>query len=471
MASKEFHIIGAGLVGSLWAYILKKKGWTVHVYEKRSDPRLPSPAGLGGGRSINLIITSRGLNGLKKAGLADSVLPITIPIFGRRIHNKNGVTAYQAYGRDDSECNYAVSRGDLNKELIEQAQKIGVNFYFSHELKEIEVNKKKLHFADNKIVTYDCVFATDGAGSVVRKNLATLAPQIYKENISYISSDYKELYLPPSLDQKPQLEKNNLHIWPRGTHMLMALANPDHSFTLTLYLPKTNDSKINQSPIPWSFDTIQTKHHVRELFTSEFNDIIDLIPDLEPRFLENIQGNLGTVRFSKWHFENSLALMGDAAHAIVPFFGQGMNSGFEDVTALLDILDQNQWNLRTSFEKYSTSRIPNTQAIADMALENFVEMSAKVGDQEFLLQKKIESLLEKEFPDLYRSRYGMITYTLIPYKRAQEAGLIQNRLLSELAKDCRQIEDLDLNHCRKLMDTEWLPWLRNHGINLDRFVV
>ncbi len=460
MAVNEFHIIGAGLVGSLWAYLLRKKGFTVHVYEKRADPRKMAAAH---GRSINLIVTSRGLNGLKKAGLAETILPITVPVYGRLMHPLIGETQYQAYGRSNAECNYAVSRGDLNKELIQKCCDVGVEFHFHHELVDMNVDTKCMIFSNNQKADYDCLFATDGAGSVVRKKLSTKHSLDYKEKVDFISSDYKELYLPASKTGAPQLEKNNLHIWPRGTHMLMALANQDNSFTLTLYLPRTNHK--------WSFDSLLTKQRISELFTSEFKDVIKLVPDFETQFLENPRGSLGTVRFSKWHFENSVALMGDAAHAIVPFFGQGMNSGFEDVSCLYEILEAKNWELGASLEAYSKTRIPNSEAIADMALENFVEMSDKVGDENFLLQKKIESVLEKEFPELYRSRYGMITYTLIPYRTAQEGGFIQSRLLENLASGLKSIEGLDLNHARQQMELEWIPWLRKQDIQLGRFLV
>ena len=461
MPAKEFHIVGAGLVGSLWAFLLKKKGFTVHVYEKRSDPRSKATQS---GRSINLIVTSRGLNGLKKAGLGQDILNITVPIYGRRIHALDGATNYQAYGRNNSECNYAISRSELNTKLIERCEDLGVTFHFNNELSNIDVKNKRLQFNDAKNVAYQCVFATDGAGSIIRKKLEAQDSFSYIESVAYLPSDYKELYLPCEPDGKPKLEKNNLHIWPRGTHMLMALANQDNSFTLTLYLPKTNHK--------WSFDSLNSKDQIGQLFESEFNDIANLIPDYQSQFLENPQGNLGTVRFSKWHFEDSIALMGDAAHAIVPFFGQGMNSGFEDITNLLGILEASNWDLKSSFPLYSHSRIPNTNAIADMALENFVEMSDKVGDQNFLLQKKIEAVLEQEFPDQYRSRYGMITYTLIPYALAQQAGSIQSRLLTDIAAECKIIENVNLDVCKNLMQKEWLPWFKQQiGLNLNLVVL
>ncbi|OYZ17507.1 MAG: hypothetical protein B7Y39_15120, partial [Bdellovibrio sp. 28-41-41] len=361
------------------------------------------------------------------------------------------------------ECNYAVSRIELNKQLIQKCSEIGVEFCFNHDLSDLDITSKNLNFSNGKQYSYTHLFATDGVGSLVRRKLHAADGQRFQENVSFIPSDYKELYVPALSNGEPALEKNNLHIWPRGTHMLMALANTDNSFTLTLYLPRTDH--------PWSFDSIKTKERVHELFSSEFNDTLSLIPHLESQFLENPQGSLGTVRFSEWHYDDSIALMGDAAHAIVPFFGQGMNCGFEDISQLLEILKSNQWNFETSFKHYSQQRIKNANAIADMALENFVEMSDKVADQNFLLQKKIESVLEKEFPTEYRSRYGMITYTLIPYAQAQEAGKIQNRLLTCIAEKFQRVEDIDLSFCQKQMELEWIPWLKKHGIQLDRYQV
>lgn len=460
MVKNAIHILGAGLVGSLWAYRLRQKGVPVHVYEKRSDPRLNSA---DRGRSINLIVTSRGLHALKQAGLVDSILPSTVPVYGRRMHARDGATQYQAYGRNVSECNYAVSRTDLNKELIQACERSGVVFHFEHDLSDINVVQKTLNFTNGSCASYEHLFATDGAGSLVRKKMHAVDSVTYQENINFLSSDYKELYLPADENGQPLLEKNNLHIWPRGTHMLMALANPDNSFTLTLYLPRTNH--------PWSLDSIKTKDRVQALFMSEFNDALPLIPDLESQFLKNPQGSLGTVRCSRWHYEDSIVLMGDAAHAIVPFFGQGMNCGFEDATTLMDILERNQWNFKHSFDDYSRHRIPNATAIADMALENFIEMSDKVGDQNFLAQKKIEAILEKEFPNDYRSRYGMITYTLIPYAKAKEAGLIQTRLLTTLTQMFPRIEDLNLSAVKKEMEAEWLPWLKSQSFKLDRYTL
>lgn len=458
MTNQRIHIIGAGLVGSLWAYLLKQKGLDVHVFEKRSDPRKTTA---DQGRSINLIVTSRGLDGLKKAGLLNSVLPTTVPVYGRLIHTLDGSNQYQAYGRDHSECNYAVSRADLNKTLIQKCSDIGVKFYFEHDLSDLDIKTKTLSFTNKKMETYTRMFATDGAGSLVRRKLSAANPNAFKDEVSFISSDYKELYLPADTNGQPVLAKNNLHIWPRGTHMLMALANTDNSFTLTLYLPRTDHA--------WSFASIKTSERVKQLFHSEFKDIGSLIPELEIQFLENPQGSLGTVRFSQWHFEDSIALLGDAAHAIVPFFGQGMNCGFEDVTTLFDILESQEWDFKTSLPQYSAARIKNASAIADMALENFIEMSDKVGDQNFHFQKKIEALLEKEFPNEYRSRYGMITYTLIPYEKAQQAGHIQNRLLTTIAAHTPRIEDINLTFCRQQMELEWLPWIKKQGIRLDRY--
>ena len=314
-------IVGAGLVGSLWGLLLQKKGFKVAIYEKRSDPRLQK---VGAGRSINLVVTSRGLKGLEDAGLGSRIHELAVPVYGRMIHAKDGTMTYQAYGQD-KECNYSVSRGALNNFLIQEAEKAGVRFYFEHEVHDLTPEKKEVRFKKplmgTTTVNYDILFGADGGGSVLRHQLAKIFPDQMTETTDWLEADYKELTLPNNQNTKSSLKTDALHIWPRGAHMMMALANLDGSFTVTSYLPKENSS--------WSFSKIKKDSDIVELFKSEFSDAIPLMPDYLKEFNENPQGHLGTVRCSKWVFADSIALIGDAAHAIVPFFGQGMNCGFE----------------------------------------------------------------------------------------------------------------------------------------------
>lgn len=458
---KKLTVIGCGLVGSLWAYILKKRGYEVEVFEKRPNPKhLDSPAG----RSINLVITSRGLHGLKVAGLVEKILPITVPVYGRKIHAQNGETLFQPYGRDKSECNYSVSRWDLNKALIQTCEEAGIPIHFDHDIEKIDVEKKELTFQtpNGKVARkYQCVFATDGAGSIIRKTLTTQKPEIFTEKVDWLDANYKELMLPATTDKKPAFEKNALHIWPRGSHMMMGLANGDNSFTMTLYLPKENH--------PFAFSNLKTETSIEKMFQSEFKDAIPLMPNYKPEFLYNPQGKLATVRMNKWVYEDSIAFLGDAAHAIVPFFGQGMNLGFEDCTTLIQFFDQSGHDWKGAFEKYDQYQRPNANAIADMALENFIEMRDKVGDQQFQFRKKAEALIEKNFPHYYRSRYGLITYTLTPYTLAQEVGVKQNALLTKLTQGLSKPEDLNMSEVQKILEAEFYPWMKNKGIETQSY--
>lgn len=445
MAAKV-TIIGAGLVGSLWAVLLRKRGMDVTVFEKRTDPRLSRNEV---GRSINLVITSRGMHALEKAGLLQKALDLAVPVYGRMIHSKTGELAYQPYGKE-SERNLSISRSGLNQFLIEEAERSGAKVCFGHPLENIDFKNKALTFGGGETYSYDLLFGTDGAGSVVRKQLAQ--QNLTQEKTEWLPADYKELFLPApnSLDTKA------LHIWPRGSHMMMALANLDGSFTVTLYLPKANR--------PISFENIKTSKDIDELFKNEFPDAIQLMPHYISDFEKNPQGALGTVRCTKWVYDNSVALMGDAAHAIVPFFGQGMNSGFEDCTNLLAILDRTNQNWSEALKEYDQMQRPNANAIADMAIENWYEMSEKVADPQFQLRKKVESVLEKNFPTLFKSRYGMVTYTLIPYHLVQEAGRLQDQIFAELLKGLKSPEEVSLEKAESLLKKTYEPFLKQHGL-------
>lgn len=430
-------IAGGGLVGSLLGLMLSRRKHELHIYEKRADLR---KAQIAAGRSINLVITSRGWNALQFLGLRDSVMKLTVPVRGRMIHSIKGEQIFQPYG-GDGECNYSISRAELNRFLLTELDKQKVSIHFEESMTSIDFDSKQVSFSSGKKVSYDVLFGAEGAGSVLRGAMKEKAG--FSESTEFLSSDYKELYIPLSPSGQPQLEKEVLHIWPRGHHMMMALPNLDGSFTVTLYMPK-------QGAYP-SFADMKTAEDIQELFEHSFPDAIPLIDSLSENFFSNPQGVLGTVRSSPWYYQDSVALIGDAAHAIVPFFGQGMNLGFEDCFYLNQFLDQHHENWAEALANFDQFQRPNADAIADMALENFVEMSEKVGDPQFLLRKKVEAYLEKEFPEVYRSRYGMITYTLIPYKQAQSAGLIQDQILNELCRNLKSLEDLDRNLARNLI--------------------
>jgi kynurenine 3-monooxygenase len=455
---REVTLVGAGLVGCLWAVLLRQRGYPVRVFEKRPDLR---KAGAGGGRSINLVITSRGLHGLEEAGLAAPALALSTPVYGRMIHPKEGETRFQPYGREN-ECNFSVSRSRLNEFLLNEAASAGAELHFDSALEQVDFAARQLTFRDGRTVSYDLLFGADGAGSVVRRQLCRRFPEEFRESVEWLEADYKEMVLPAGPGGAYRLEKNALHIWPRGSHMLMALPNLDGSFTLTLYLPRQGADA--------SFERLRSREDVERVFQSEFRSALQQVPDLVDQFLAHPQGELGTVRCSRWVHADSVALLGDAAHAIVPFFGQGMNAGFEDCTTLLSLLGSHGDAWAAALREYDAVQRPNANAIADMALENWTEMRDRVGDARFLLRKQVESLLERELPELYRSRYGMITYTLIPYLKAQEAGKIQDRILARLCEGIRSPEEVSLTESRRLLEEELRPFLERNRIRLGRYL-
>lgn len=450
---RNIMIIGAGLVGSLLAVLFRKKGYEVSLFEKRPDIR---KVRLNADRSINLVITSRGLNGLDQAGLLDQALKLSVPIFGRMIHPVSGDLAYQPYG-NESECNFSISRSKLNEFLLDAAEAAGAKLHFEHGFHDVDFGEKSVTFACpgqlDQVVKYDLMFGTDGAGSRVRKMLCDKLPQYFSEKTDWLEADYKELFLPAGHDGKYLLEKNALHIWPRGSHMMMGLANLDGSFTMTLYMPKEKMAGV------------RSRRDVEELFKSEFPDAIPLMPDYQDEFINHPQGRLGTVRTTRWVYEDSVVLLGDAAHAIVPFFGQGMNSGFEDCTELMRFIggDSSWAEALADFEKTQKA---NANAIADMALENWSEMRDKVGDTRFLLRKKVEALLEKKFPQYYKSRYGMVTYTLNPYVQAKAAGRIQDKILARLCENLERAEDISYQRAEEMLKAELALFNSEHEVKL-----
>lgn len=448
-------IVGGGLVGSLWAVLLRKKGYRVSVFEKRPDPRR---RGAEAGRSINLVITSRGLHGLDQAGLREAALALSVPVSGRMIHSLTGEPTYQPYGTE-AECNYSISRSGLNGFLLDAAERAGAEIHFEHLLEGLIPETGTLTFRTpegERNRSFDVVFGADGAGSVVRRLLVKDSPAAFSESVDWLEADYKELYI-PLRHGKPALEKNALHIWPRGNRMLMALANQDGSFTVTLYLPKQGDV---------SFRSLQSPTDLQRYFQTEFPDAVGLMPDYARDFFAHAQGALGTVRCSRWVHRGKVALMGDAAHAIVPFFGQGMNSGFEDCTTLFQLIDSCGGSWSEILERYEAIQKPNAEAIAAMAVENWEEMRDRVGDARFQLRKKVEGWLEKQFPGSYKSRYGLITYTLVPYATAREAGYVQDRLLGRLCEGIASPDELKPAAAKALLEAEWAPFLRAHQLDL-----
>lgn len=452
-------VVGAGLVGCLLAVLLKRRGYNVALYEQRPDMRRVD---LPAGRSINLVLTHRGLRGLDLLGLRERVLELTVPVLGRMMHDKDGQLAYQPYGKDDSECNYSISRAALNIFLLNLAQHEQIPIIFDHALKDADFDAGRLtfeHEGRQVEISADVVFGADGGGSKVRRLLVE-RHEGFSQDAKLISHGYKEMTFAAGPEGSYAMAGHALHIWPRGHHMLMGLANLDGSFTGTLYLPFEGED---------SLDELSTPQAVRAFFEAHYADAIPLLetaPEID--FFDGPTGSLGTVRTAPWHYKDKVLLIGDAAHAVVPFFGQGLNCGFEDCVVLDELLKApDSVSLATIFERFYTQRKPNAEAIADMALENFEEMSSKVADERFLLRKKVERRIEQELGHIYRSRYATVMYSANPYKVAQDAGRIQDEILAELVQGIHDASQVDMARAQALIHERLTPFYQEHDVSLS----
>lgn len=422
--NKSVTIIGAGLVGSLLSIYLSKRGYTVSVYERRGDMRKQK---VEAGRSINLALSDRGIKALREVGIADEVLQIAIPMHGRHIHNPDGTHAYQPYGKEGQYIN-SVSRGQLNGKLMDLAEQHGVKFFFNHALKSIDFEKTIATFEYNhQLQTVNCqlIFGSDGAYSAAR--LAhMLQHQKFEYQQHYIDCGYKELSIPADADGNFLLEKNALHIWPRKQYMLIALPNLDGSFTGTLFFPFEGET---------SFENLKTEQQVETFFKTTFPDVVPLIPDLTEQFFHNPTSSLVTVKCFPWVREDKFCLIGDAAHAIVPFFGQGMNAGFEDCSVLNGLMEKHGDDWTAVLSAFQNLRKPDADAIADLAVNNFIEMRAKTADPKFLLQKKIEARLHELHPDKWIPSYSQVTFSPhIRYSEALQNSLKQEEIMQKLMR-------------------------------------
>lgn len=425
-------IVGAGLVGSLLSVYLCKRGYKVDLYERRPDMRVET---ISAGRSINLAISVRGLYALEQVGLKDQVLKFAIPMTGRMIHGKNGETNFQKYGKTELDCIHSISRAELNKTLMTAAEATGsTKIHFNHK------------FEKESLQHDHTTFATDGAFSVVRDALKENQTIQFTE--SNLDHGYKELTIPPAKSGGFQMERNALHIWPRGTYMLIALPNMDGSFTCTLFLPHRG---------PLSFESLKSEADVTTFFNEVFSDALNIMPTLTHDFFKNPTGSLTTIKTFPWNDRGKMLLLGDAAHAIVPFFGQGMNCGFEDCTVLDSMMNEyDDWE--PIFERFSSVRKRNADAIADMAVENFIEMRDKVADRQFLLEKQIERKLMDLFPADYISRYSLVSFSRVNYADAYEAGQIQYRILRELSKNIKSADEINVESAKNLVLKELMPF-------------
>ncbi len=424
MKSKNISILGAGLVGSLLAIYLRKRGYEVTLYERRADMRKIKMAA---GRSINLALSDRGWKALAGVGIDDAIRDIGIPMYSRMMHSTDGKLTSQNYGKD-GQAIYAVSRGILNCTLMDLAEKEGAKIFFEERCTGVNLPAGEIHLehattGEKKNVTADLIFGADGAYSAARLQLQLTDRYDYSQD--YLKFGYKELMFDAGANGQHQLEKNCLHIWPRGGYMLIALPNLDGSFTTTLFFPDKG---------PLSFESLNTKEKVFAFFKENFPDTLHLMPALADDFFANPTGSLMTVKCNPWSFNNKLVLIGDAAHAIVPFYGQGMNCGFEDCTVLNDLLNKHNDNWEQAIPEYEKMRKPAADAIGELAVSNFLEMRDLVGHPDFLLRKKIEGLFYGKHPDKWIPLYTMVTFSHLPYNEAQTRGKKQDAIMDEVMR-------------------------------------
>jgi kynurenine 3-monooxygenase len=422
--SKNFTVIGAGLVGSLLSIYLLKRGYNVTIYERRPDLRKNR---ISAGKSINLALSDRGWRGLQGVGIAEEIKKVAIPMKGRMMHDEKGNLTFQPYGTDEQAI-YSVSRGGLNCVLMDLAEKNGAKIIYNERCTNVDLENAIAYFENAETgmkseVKSDRIFATDGAFSAGRAQLQTSTDRFNYQQF-YLEHGYKELCILPTVSGEFAMEKNALHIWPRGQFMLIALPNMDNTFTCTLFFPFEGEK---------SFATINTKEKMLEFFRTTFPDVIQLMPTLEVDYMNNPVSSLVTVKCTPWVYKDKLALVGDAAHAIVPFFGQGMNCGFEDCVVLNDLMEKYGEDWNKIFEEYSLLRKPDGDAIADLAIGNFIEMRDRVADPKFLLQKKIEANFSKKHPDKWTPLYTMVTYSpQIRYSTALKEGIRQENIMKEI---------------------------------------
>jgi kynurenine 3-monooxygenase len=419
---ERFVLIGSGLAGGLLAAYLGKRGYDVELFERRADPRAGN---FIGGRSINLALSTRGIHALEQLGLAEEVLRHAIPMRGRMIHEKSGDLHFASYDVDPNKCINSIGRAALNTTVIEAAQRYSnVQVRFNRRCIGVHIESAIAELLNTETqqtsaAEGDAIIGVDGAFSAVRQAMPKQVPNfVYDE--SYLAHGYKELTIPPAADGSWQLEKNALHIWPRKSFMMIALPNPDGSFTCTLFWEFEG---------PRSFASITADDQVRRFFDDEFPDAVPLMPDLLQDFRENPTGSLVTIRCAPWVHRDKLALVGDAAHAVVPFYGQGMNAAFEDCFILDECLNSFAGDRARAFAEYFKRRKPNADALADLAVQNFIEMRDKTASRSFRAKKKLDHALEAILPGIYLPLYSMVTFSRIPYATAARRAKFQDAVV------------------------------------------
>ena len=436
-AKQNILIIGAGLCGSLLALRLGQRGYNVTVYEKRPDLRKVK---ISAGKSINLAFSNRGIKAMRLVGIQDKVKPLCIPMNGRMIHDKKSNTKLSNYSGRDHEYINSISRGGLNALLLNEAEELdNVTIHFNKKCTSVDFEKTTVSFYDYEtqsefIEVADIIFGTDGASSVLRQSYYLEKKFLFSFSQNFLTHGYKELSILPTETGNYKTYKNALHIWPRGDFMLIALPNLDGSFTVTLFLSHDEGN--------YNFNNLTTPKIVTEFFKKEFPDALELMPNLIEDFFENPTSALATVKCSPWHYKGNTLLMGDAAHAVVPFYGQGMNASFEDVVVFDEILEKHEGNWENTFKAYEKTRKKDTDAIADLAIDNFFEMRDHIANPIFQEKRKLEMDLEQHFPDEYSSKYSLVTFNEnIGYYEAMTRGRAQDKAILNMIAD----DDINLN--------------------------
>jgi kynurenine 3-monooxygenase len=432
---KKAIIIGAGLVGSLWAVYLAKEGYKVTIYERRTDIRKTV---ISAGKSINLALSNRGWKALDKVGVGDEIRKFAIPMYGRMMHDLEGKLTYQQYGSNDQAI-YSVSRGLVNARMMDMAEQKGnATIFFQHECRKVDLEKGIAYLTNNQTnVEFedqaDLVFAIDGAFSAVRYNsMQKLDRFNFSQN--FIADGYREILLPANEDGSSKMDTSALHIWPRGRFMMIALANNDNSFTCTLFMPHSDHK--------YAFDKLITKENVNDFFQEVFPDFYDMLPSISEEWEKHKLASLAIVRCYPWS-AGKVVLMGDAAHATVPFYGQGMNAGFEDCTVLSELMEKHGGNWEAILEEYNRERKPDGDALQDLSLGNYFEMRDFVADPMFLLRKKIEAKFSTLYPDKWMPLYSQVTFSSIRYSVALKQGEVQKGIMDQIMEKSDIVENWD----------------------------
>ncbi|HBK47119.1 MAG TPA: kynurenine 3-monooxygenase [Xanthomonadaceae bacterium] len=446
-ANRSITLVGAGLAGTLLAILLSQRGWRVTVYERRGDPRIK---GYESGRSINLALAERGRHALRQAGAEQAVMARAVMMRGRMVHPAGAEPQLQRYGRDDSEVIWSIHRADLNVALLELAEQAGARIRFYRRLHTVDFDSGYARFIDDRDdqphdIRFDSLIGTDGAGSSLRAAMNRRSP--LGERIEFLDHSYKELEIPPAADGGFRIERNALHIWPRGRYMCIALPNDEGTFTVTLFLPNEGTP---------SFADTRSGEEAQALFARDFPDALPLIPRLRADWEEHPPGLLGTLYLDRWHLDGRAVLLGDAAHAMVPFHGQGMNCAFEDCVALADALDRHD-DVGQAFAAFEAARRDDAHAIQQMALENYLEMRDRVDDPDFLLQRELEQALQARWPTRFVPHYTMVTFLRTPYSVALQRSEIQRRILVEATRGRGDLDGIDWDALQRVVHARLQP--------------